>query len=347
MHTTETITREVIAFLRKYGHLDDPARPPDFCGEEIPGNSPAFAQREPWRRNEAHLYQPSVSGREVYSADFKRFEMPELYNSEFEKLPLKDIPDSRGCVLIDIGSELGRWNTRPFALERPNVKVFMVDKLTKAQLNDATHFEEEMGDVAGVPFYIPVPISDDIEVSVNKLLQENGYANITYLHKWLTYDDLRLGIEERIKGRRIFVTGFRNPEGIGNLTVMKAIELGAEGVYVNNPWVERNHPDSLQWDLMRAFLSSYLSPSEIEKIIHLAYDPEDTRPHEKTSCKYKYDEPGQREFGYTLKLLFALAQRDLLEKHGYAVNLFSDRYPLGYGNYSAPNQNLVARKLRH
>jgi hypothetical protein len=257
--------------------------------------------------------------------EFRIF-LPGILESEFEKKPLEDIPDSDEYVLVDIGSHLGTRITLPFSRAKPKVQVYMVDCLTRKNI---------VSDRAYDIFSVRTPISEeDIEGSVNRLLQENGYENVRYIQKKLRFgSSLDLGVEDEIKGKRIVLTGFKNPKGLGNLTIEEAVRLEASRVYLNNSALENIiNPKSKHFDWMKEYLSAHLSPFEIWKFIGLmGYG----------GRRYDYKDEGMRNFALALKLLFVLAQKDKLEKAGYKVKIMRNVKNRD-NHFNKPDYNLVA-----
>ena len=347
--STQELTQGVIAFLRKYGHLDDPERAPTFVIQSRPEFRHPYlmtpqGRAQPWLWSDPAYRQPARPGDPNYNDNISKFSLSSLLRTDFEKMPLKDIPDSEEYVLIDIGSKLGRRVTRPFAKQKPHVRVYMVDCLPKEKITDSDNFFVfPRNDIAGEELKVKVHVTDDLEDSVNRLMQANGYQNITYIQKWVTETDYDLGIDDIAKTRRVIVTGFLNPSGLGNTTTSVGIQYSAETIYFNNSALEFIDSTSERYRLMRTYLrNSGVSDPETDKLISLIFDPK----HSERELGSKYDkkDEGQRNFGNALKFLFVLAQVDLLEKSGYAIELFENKVKFGYQNYNQPSHHVVAKK---
>lgn len=336
--------QELLNLLVKYGHLDDPARVPDFRAADIPPQRTMLGVRPPFLGDAAHT-QPGVSGDEVYRQDFGRIRVPSILEQDFERLPLQEVPDSSAFLLLDIGSHIGRRVTLPFVRAKPRVAVVMVDHLTLEEITDPLNFAD-LGDNAhaGEPFRVRVPAERTAEATVNALLRANGYPNVTYVHHQLSPETPLFRVP--VSGRRVVVIGFSNPAGLGGLTLEFAARLGAEAVYLNNAGVEQISPDSPYFGPLRAYLlNTGFSRRQIDKTISLIHDPDAGRRHDSASLeKYDTSREGQRLFADMLKLLFVLPQKEFLEQRGYAVRLYRNAYPNGRPLvYYAPGFNLVAR----
>jgi len=335
---TAEIARPALEFLRKYGHLSEPEREPDFREREI--INPLFTK---FRLNDTSLNLDRASAPmhiidtdEEYKADYERIALEQMVEEEFQTMPLRDIPNSKEYVLIDIGSGLGEKITLPFAEQRGKVKVYMVDDLSKEHIKAAWQIglkrasRQELMEArkSKKKFY----------EFLTHLVQRDGYENVTYKNKKLSIDDLEIGIEQDIKGKKATVTGFDSPGGLAELTARIAARLGAERAYITNTAIEKISPDDRQIRLLRDYLRRFLSETETKKALKLLYDPNETSPIE----RYDYDRIGQRMFAKTLKLMMALAQGDLLEREGYTVEIRSNVNGYKKYRYNKADFNIMA-----
>jgi len=244
-----------------------------------------------------------------------------ILETDFEKKPLEDIPNSDKYVLIDIGSHLGTRITLPFARQRPNVQVYLVDKLKKHNL---------LSDIAYESFYKrPNFDSNDIEGSINRLLWANGYSNVRYIEKRIDFDSLELGIEKDIENKKIAVVGFKNPAGLGNLTLLEAIRLNAQRIYITNSSLENIPSDSKHFNFLRDNLDGCA-----EEIIPLFKDGE---------VRYPYECGEKNRLALAVKLLFILSQKSKLEEEGYKVQIMENSKPVNK-HFNQPDYNLFACK---
>ncbi|MDO8642289.1 MAG: hypothetical protein Q7R76_01710, partial [Candidatus Woesearchaeota archaeon] len=312
--------QDALNLLVKYGHVNDPSRAPDFRAADIPPQKTMRSVRPPFFGDATHI-QPGVPGDEVYRQDFARIRLPSMLEQDFEGLPWRDIPDTSGQVLVDIGSHLGRRVTLPFARARPHVSILMVDHLTPDEVADSLNFTD-LGDNAhaGEPFRVRVPAQPTVEATVNALLAANGYPNVRYVNKRLAPGDTRIQIPF-LGNSRLVVTGFSNPRGLGGLTLEYAVRAGAEIVYLNNAGIEQISPDSAHFSQLRAYLLKHgFTGRAIDKTLSLIHDPDYGHRHEPAPFeKYDSASEGKRLFADVLKLLFVLPQKEFLEQHGYSV----------------------------
>jgi len=342
---TQSLKENTIAFIKKYGYLDDREKPPDFRAEDFPGYTPPQLECiHPWYRNDLNLEDQIVgpiSGDMIYKAKFSALVDGLLKRSEDElrELPLAEVPDSEEYVLLDTGSHLGRKTTRPFAVKKPHVKVYMIDNLNINHLLYEENYRKcERTGIAGKELVYKVKFTGDIEEDVNRLMDAIGYMNIRYIQRKLVEmdgDTNLKDIERELKGKRMIFTGFRNPKGLGNTTLKESIYHGAERIYMNNTALENMDPYSGGFALLKGYLKDDLTAIEIDKLLSLICAPRHLTHGEGKMYDYQ---TSQRYFATALKQLFALSQADMLETNGYDPGLaFGPAY-----NYNQSDHNFAA-----
>ncbi len=340
-----------IGFLRRYGHLNDPSARPEFSDADSPGFMDNLAAAYPWYREDPFHCQPQVSGDAVYAGAYRTVQcgMGTIYELDFEKMPLSRIPNSEEFVLVDIGSAFGRRTSRRLAKEKPNVKVYMIDKLDDWFMERFRGMEchASRPDVAGYELKAIIEPYEPLEQWANETFRRNWYDNVVFIHrelKPLTDGQTNLGdIENYLRTRRAVFTGFKNPAGLGNITAAEAARHNAEMLLYNNSSLENIPPDSPKWSAMRRFLGDSMSTAEIGKTISLVWDPF----YDTNSEKRKYDcckDEGQRMFTIALRQLFVLAQADFLQSHGMNPELHLNDHQSGHPDYNQPAHNIVARR---
>ncbi|RLI98112.1 MAG: hypothetical protein DRO99_01530 [Candidatus Aenigmatarchaeota archaeon] len=335
--------------MRRYGHLDEPGIEPDYRDADFPGYMDNLARAYPWYRSDPFHCQPPRSGDDVFADAYRSMQqgVQEIHNDVFESMLAECVPDSEEYVVIDIGSHLGRRVTLPFARKRPNVRVYMFDKL-KPEDVDAGYNYRDSSDVGWEYFRTRVSPRDDVRSWVNELLDANGFGNVTYVHgelEWRNVGSNLDGISRVLASRRLVFTGYKNPKGLGNVTIAEATKHGAERLFLNNTALEKLPPDSPRWDMMRSFLEGDMSEAEIEAVIGRIWDPRHGSIPRNDVGKYDYREPGQRMFATALKQLFILSQVDFLQNNGMDASLWIDRLPKGYGGYNSQDHDISAVRI--
>jgi len=339
----DKLIEKAVKLIRKYGNLDNPSEKPFFAA---PDKKTPLANRYSWYDDEFHVLE---SGNKVYQKDYEQVTIPKMQYELFHKMPLLDIPNSEDYALIDVGSRLGEQVTRSFAEKRPNVQLVMVDFLNMSALMDEGNYAHIDDRIKRDPYTCAeelktkVQVTGHIEDSVNRLLSANGFSNIKYIHKNLTLDDYDLGIKELVAHKRVFVTGFLNSDGLGNITARIGVKYRAERIYISNSSLEMIGPASGHFNDMKKALRPYMSDKEIDGIIRRIHDQ---RPYnvKRNNPKYSYEKKAEKQFAQVLKLLYMLGQQDFLDRNGYDVQLFYKHDKWGGEHYSLPDHYLVAQR---
>ncbi|MCD6495995.1 MAG: hypothetical protein J7K54_01870 [Candidatus Aenigmarchaeota archaeon] len=332
-----------LSFLRRYGHLDEPGRLPDFSAPEPPRYDDYRSHIHPWYRDDFEELDDLLrekSGSEIYKEQFFSTikGLDRRTEEELRRMPFSDVPDSEEYALVDIGSHLGTEFTNRFASSKPHVRVFMVDSLTQEDLERKyvyTPFKN--GELVEVFRYRPERFTGDVEEDVNSLLDMNGYRNVRYLQKEMKKNGSNLEeIESELRGKRLVFTGFKNPRELGTITLLEGISHGAERIYMNNTALENLKQDSWVFGMLKDYVKGELTEPEREKLVRLIYYPE-CSPRMIKQIMYDY-RSNERYFATALKQLFSLAQADILESSGYDAGL-----ALGFSiNYNQSDHNFAA-----
>ncbi len=338
-----------VAYIRRHGRLTELDRDPDFEGADERSRSVVGGERLANYFRSQYFNEDEIAllcGQVATAAPPARIVLPSIDEGGLARLAQRELPDSAEYAVIDIGSGFARDTTRPLAAAKPSVRVYMVDRIEREWLDQDWQYIELKYPGAGPPLRTRVPFSRDIATTVNILFRVNGYTNITYVHKCLTPEDSTLGIEDELAGKRVVVTGYKNPKGLGNLTAALAIKLRAEALYLNNSALEKLPKDAPAFGPMRSLLRDRgLSAAEADGVCARISDPRfrpDRPDYWPKPEKYEYSDPAQRQFGETLKLPFVLVQAQHLERNGYAVTVLQE--PGERRSYNGPDHHLVARR---
>ena len=306
------------------------------------------ATKGSWYMNDSHC-RSARTGEEVYAGDFNAafHGLGHTFFNDFERMCLDQLPDSEEFVVVDVGSALGRQNTRVAARKRPNVRFYMVDKLGDWFMSRYKEMEKSYPNMGiNEPLQgLGEPDTGDLEGWVNRALQRNGYKNVTFLRremKPMNGGTNLADIAPVLDTRRVIFTGYHNPVGLGNVTVAEAIRHRAERLFLNNSAMERIAPGSEHWLPMKRYLSSDLRPAELDKLIGLIYDPDSDI--DKEVYRYDSNNKSQKMFMSVLKQPFALAQVDTLQKAGMDVAMVVTAGPDEYITLNSPSQHIAARR---
>ncbi|MFH1408367.1 MAG: hypothetical protein ABIH34_00505 [Nanoarchaeota archaeon] len=317
---------KTLYFLRKYGHLDDPERAPDFSAADDPGFMHPLAARYRWYQSNPELYSAPVSGKDVYQNDFPALE--EITLVDFQKQFFRGISPSEEHILIDIGSGLWSKTLISLAKERPKTKFYLIDNMDIDQLKEA---------MGHLPSEMHAEIKTSVKETVQDYIKKAGLSHVSYFNHELRKGSLAVPSQ----GKPVAVTSWKAPKGLGNLVVDFSIDAGAQLIGFNNSATEMIPPDSAHYSLIKAYLSEHLKPHQIDKIISLIHDPNakaDMPPGER---KYDHRIEGQRLFALALTLLFPLAQKAKLEQAGYAVDIYQNKT---IAFYNFPSHHICAQR---
>ncbi len=329
-------------FIKRYGNLDS-SHPPrfsavsalDFLRHEW-NDVDVLRTEHPHLVSEIDRTAAGMDPDEIYKEDFDKIDLPRTNIDYFEKQPLATIPDSEEFVLIDVGSETGERVTLPFAQAKPNVHVVMVDHLTP----DAVLILATRSRCGGGFFKEPVmPLT--AQQAMNELLQKNGFPNVQYVGKQVSYGDVNLGedVDALCESRRVVVTGWKNPGGLGNIASDLALAYGAEQVYITNSGIEHVKPTSEHVMPLLSYLEGKLTKDEALGLCWGMYDNFPSDPDD----KYDHRIQGEYLFASVLKLFFVLPQFTKLVEEGMDAEIFKLAPLNGFSEpYNSPGYGLKA-----
>ncbi len=316
----ETITKKTVEFLKKFGRFEHPYLEPDF------GETKAIHRYDPQGmrmrfENDFEVMYAMMGEPVIYKNTVEReFDhvngsLEHTSDEEFRK-KIINIPDSSEFVLVDIGSNLGRYFTRPFARKHPNVKIYMVDTFDIETLKNPHVFKSVPESEA---FEVKVDYSDSVEDTMNRLLDANGFKNITYIDKGLvqTFTTNLPQIKSDLEGKRVIFYGWKNPASLGFLTHDEARYHNAEAVCTTLTGLETSHCGEYNIYHTKKNVGNLFTQNEFSKYIHLLLDHD----AKKKGSKYDYEDAGQKAFSGGLKLLVNLGACNQLQEAGYNVKL--------------------------
>jgi hypothetical protein len=314
------LEKKLHEFIKKYGELDLLGDKPSFVFDEIDIYNSSQYPRKIGKRT-----IDSDSNRIFYD-DYDPLILKPAIQREFEESVFHEIDNIDNYVLVDIGSGFGAGVIRTFAMLKPDVHVIMLDNMSKETLEKQIKIDMlQYGD----GFRIKREIGDDISAFINDTYQDNKLGNVTYVQHDLTYENPGNQVLDMVRGKKVFVTNFMSPKGLGNLAARFAIESNAERLYMTQNGLETISPGTNHFRILNSLLhSSGMTDYEISKIQRLMYDN-----REKGKDKYDFRDKYEKMFGTALKLLFVVAQKNLLDARGYHVELTQNRFSEKYSYY--------------
>jgi hypothetical protein len=259
---------------------------------------------EPYRNNVVDMFHSSING--LKSVDYEGF----------EKSVVDSLPDSSDVVIVDTGSAFGRFFTIPLAKKKSHTNFVMVDNFGIDELKDDYLYKSFPGFEG---FQTKVVLSGDVQDSMNRLLNANGYANVNYINRLLVPSSSSNlpEIANLFRGKKVVFTGWKNTKSLGFMTNDEAYFNGADCVISTWTALEKSLPGDYIFSRAKDLVGNHFSDAEFSSIKGLLMD----QRVDKVGEKFNYKHDGERAFATGLKQLFYLAGCLDLRDKGYSVEL--------------------------
>lgn len=345
------LERTVFEFLRKYGNLENDNKP--ILKRELDEYELHIKQTihpKFWLEYDISQDQDyeNKAWERKFLLDYSKINLKNMLVENFENLIFKDIPDSNEYALIDVGSHLGQRITLNFALQKPNVEVILIDKISEndltREIKNNKYIKSNTAPSSWNSFNLKFNNNFDGDVSnyLNNTFLENNLKNVTYHESLIdsTFAHNPIQLRDKLKHKKITVIGYKNPKGLGNLTINLANSLNANNLYLTNSALEKISPDDAIFTHMKNYLlKKDITTQEVKKIVSLIY----FEFHENLKInKYDYHNHMEKIFGDTIKLPFILSQQDMLNKSGFDSEIIRLVYENKPVNYNNPSQGIKA-----
>ncbi len=311
-----------VEFLRKYCNLDD-------MDSGVVFSDPYPIHVDPVKiaqfRRQDMSYAPPTNGDRLQDDYRKMQSFGVTTRTSVEREIFDLVQDSEEFVLIDIGSG-HRSYARRVSRERPNARVYLVDRLTGDQIKQELEFDIMHGK-NNINFFKKTVPQQEPEAWMNALLEANGYR-AKYIHRNMDHTKTpNIPELQRVaNGRRVVVTGFRNPIMLPLATINEAISLSVERCYITHSALEQINPDEM-FSLLSVF-SYMLSHDEMKKIANLIHDPYSRTGN--IGRKYDYSRVGHKEIGLSLKQIAILAFAERFVSMPVDISLLDHRPDFEY-----------------
>ncbi len=263
------------------------------------------------------------------------------------------IEDSEEFVLIDIGSGFGKRFPLPLAKRTPKARIYIVDKLEADTIDEFLKLEKQIN-----PDYKLFEMHtkpDKPENWMNSLLANNGYRNVVYIQKDMNPREPANLPELRYttRGRRVFITGLKNPRLLSIATANEAIYQAAESCFITPSALELLTAEEAMM-FFRGFTEEFAGENEIKKLFEMVHDENlraNVDEYGKTGFypvsgtkteKFDYNNDLERMIGISLKQIFALAIASKISPaFDLDVKLVNQN---GFLSYNQPDHLIVARR---
>ncbi len=294
----QTIFDQTLNFLLSFGSMEGGQQPIFSQPYTDPGFTNPIVYGQPWKRSDPFFYVPPTSGdkvKEAYEAVQRTLQV--ISSRQLEGMIMREIPDSAEFALVDIGSGTGNRFTNEFAESHSRVSVIMIDEILPQWLEEDSAYRSihgEHGRLRG--FTKRITLSGNPENDLNELLQANGLRNSRYVH-----GKLKEGLENQldnipeIKGKNVTITGFRNPAGLGYLTLQQ-IRLNAQQGFVTMSAPEKIKKSDGAFQTVVRQLAGQVTIAAVDNY------------HELLRNEQRYQDECAGRFGVMLKQLMCAAQ---------------------------------------
>jgi len=250
-------------------------------------------------------------------------------------------------IVFDVGSGLRSPYVFELLRERPGLEIVKIDRLTTEEVAEGLNFEDQLIDRSRTVFPVQVEQTpeDSAESWTNKLLQANGYATVKYAHADLNPKGRNRVPQHgyQVHGKRLIVTGIRNPGLLALSTVDIADHYDAELCLITPSRLGGMTDEDTDY-ILGSFVDRYLVRSEKAEFRRLLQDPERVKKSEE---KFDFRKEDERAIGIALKQLAVLALASRLPGK-FNLGLGIIEYPT-YNNktsFNDPSHVLVAESTR-
>ena len=315
----------------------------DYCGIRTPSEADEF-------RRDAPLFSQKPSSGTI-EADYENLQkgLSVIEHGEIENYLDGLIEDSEDCVVIDIGSHFGIPYPLKASRRKPKTRFILVDRLTKERIHDRLKMERETILPEYKIFENQAP-EDDPTNWMNSLLAENGYENVRYLGKELAPNSVLDEVGYSLAGKRIMVTGIKNPHLLSLATANIALHYNAEHCIITPSALELLKPEE-SGSFFKDFAGRFMTSEELKRFLNQAYDSRvrrtaDENSNQRIPEKFDYEDGRQMKKAIVLKQMFALALTHKLSDRFDADLKLINHDGITQCSYNQPDHLIEGRKRK-
>ncbi|MBI4439508.1 hypothetical protein HY638_00890 [Candidatus Woesearchaeota archaeon] len=296
---TEELILKTVEYLRKNKVLE---------GNPLFENKTTdFVCTDPRGEWEEHYHQPPFWKNVVidsHEEDFVSIDsrLKKMSFDEVQEKALREIPNSKETVIIEVGSDYGNFGAGYLAVHKPKAKVILISKKWKEGKKPEHLFRAEGKHVLKFERGWEFLNEPNLEHRINGLYRANGIFNVVFFEREIALKDISLLPSiEYVCGKEIYIFGHKSPKTLPFLVGKAYNKLNARYMCVSLSAQERVSGEEFSWEIVRKNLG--LTEKEIKGYIKSAIDP-----REAELCdKYDYNDHGQMRIGVMIKLGIALA----------------------------------------
>lgn len=307
----EQLIQDTRHYLKEIGVLD--GKPvfektkPEFVCVDPRGEWEEYWELPPywqWREREFH--------RSAFETIDSR--LPRTSRDEVQEEALREIPDTKNTVIIELGSEYGERGAGYLAAYKPNTTVILISKPEKIIISPKyppkyLFMESKLKHRLTFTRGIELLSEPNIELRINQLYWVNGIRNVRYYSHELMLDEMSESklpaFIREVRGKNIYLFGHRANRTLPFLIGLLYNEINARQMCISLTGQEKVPAQAFTWAIIQKNLG--LSDEEIKGYIESTFDPTGSSGQR----KYDYDNRGkneeQRRIGVMIKLGIALA----------------------------------------
>ena len=299
--------------------------------------------------DEYYMQPPFWQNREVevHKNDFDSIEsaLERVCRYDIQTNAVRDIPDSKNTVIIELGSEFGERGAGYLAEQKSNAQVILVDKKIGVDRKFDYVFSNPHPDarMKRVVFKKGKHLLEDSDTErmINSIYHANGMKNLRFYQHELTLDEAEgnlPGFLRDVKGKNVYLIGYQSPVTLPFLMGKLYDSLDARAMSVSLTAQEKTKPDEFTCQIIQKNLG--LTDQEIGGFIKAVHDPKATSVHGSLSEKYDYDVPAQKRVGVMIKTALALA----LAKEVDGTILRAEDNDMHFRNYNKEDHYVQAMR---
>lgn len=252
------------------------------------------------------------------------------------------VSKKRRGTLVDLGSATGARSSIPFAIEHPEMTVYLVDHFTNILLLrelegditqgvEAKHVHKVVSRIAG---------GSKTAFAMTQYFHERGVLNAYFLNQTITPTG-KLPFKKCGVG---YLSAWRAPNEFAAIALDQALYHQADTFWISHSDPERTKPDGRMYEGLKELLSIHGEAADLALRVGISLQDETAPPEGMPPIsKFDYHNEAARNRARSLKGLVCLGEMHRASKAGYDMTLVS-LTPPGRGNYNQPDFMVVGTK---
>jgi len=292
-----------------------------------------YMTRPYWGDQEVEFHK---AGFDAIDSELKRTNLWKVQEDD-----LKEIPDSKDTVIIELGSGYGFNGAGYTAAQKKSTRAILISKAWDEKGPAEYLFFNPSKPIPRVVFTKGRHLLSEknLETRVNGLYKANDIKNVRFYEHTLTLDEVENQLPpflQGLAGKNIYLIGRQAPKTLPFLIGKLYNRINARSMSVSLTAQEKTRPWEFSWSIIQKNLG--LTDEELQGFIASTHDPEAIKVKHSLSFKYNYEEPAEMRVGVMIKFAIALA----LAKEVNGKILRDDG--IHYHNYNKTDHYVQARR---